>query len=163
MKQYIFITLLLTLAFKALSCECVEYTLEDLDSVSYSYDEIILIGDVIEDGSNFKIVVSEILKGDVYSDTLNGTPKMKLIVEEDTIIGETSCSGRFYNKGRYLIYLNEIIIENNRLYSLGSCSATRSLDMEYLPFCLDYYSDKSKLLNYTNQWIEELRRLKKTD
>lgn len=137
-------------SIQASACECPEYSLEELDQESYAWSDVIVIGDITKTGTKFEIEVSEVLKGQVQKDTLEGLTDI-----------EVPCTFYTSRKGTYLIYLRKTTIDGNTYYYSSECLGSRMLNLAYYPVSL-IGSNKSKqeLLDMTNSWIEELRKKK---
>ncbi|MUP46063.1 hypothetical protein E0K83_09940 [Gramella sp. BOM4] len=145
--------LLITLAFKSAACECPEYRLRELDNESYNWSDVIVIGDVVKTGRNYKIRVRELLKGNTKSSVLNGT-----IIGEDEIFN--SCTDHPNEKGKYLFYLKQIQKNAKTYYLYSQCLGTRRLDFGSVIIPLRTDKSKSDLIGETADWIEEMRRRK---
>ena len=153
--KYIFLILFTAFLIpRSYSCECPETSLNQLDSLSYSQYDLVIIGEVIKTGINYEIVVKEVFKGQTDSDTLKGTIYLNSEKEE------SSCTSIFHKNGNYLLYLDKKKINNKTYCYTDECNASRSLDTTVLPFVLDWQKPKGELLQYTNDWIEQLRLLK---
>lgn len=153
-KIIIYFSLFLFLfSTKVFACDCGIYDLKQIDGRSYKYSDLIIIGNVIKTGENYKIKIIEILKGNCTKRTIKGT-----ITNEKGYTN--SCFTTPRTKGKYIFYLNEI--KNRKgYYSYSSCSGSRPLDMSIYPISLESNKSKSELISETNNWIDSLR-LKKT-
>ncbi|KAA5536042.1 hypothetical protein [Paenimyroides baculatum] len=146
----IFITLLLFISTSRLfACDCGESDLKKIDERSYKYSDLIIIGDVVKTGENYKIKVIEVLKGEEKDKIIRGT-----VTDERGYTN--SCFTIPREKGRYIFYLNEIK-KGKYFYSYSSCSGSRPLNMSVYPISLKTKMDKSELISETNNWIEILR------
>ena len=146
----IFITLLLFISTSRLfACDCGELDLKRLDERSYKYSDLVIIGDVVKTGENYKIKIVEVLKGKKKGTIIKGT-----ITDEKGYTN--SCFTIPREKGRYIFYLNEIK-KKKYFYSYSSCSASRPLNMSVYPISLKTEKNKSELISETNNWIETLR------
>ena len=155
-KVFVILLALMTISSISYACECPMYDLQKLDKESYQWCDVIVIGEVIKTGTNYKIKVVEVLKGCIERDTLNGTT-----VGENNEVN--SCSYFPSIKGRYIFYLSKITKNGQTYYEYSQCDGTRLLNMEILPISL--HSDKSKeeLIQETVKWIEYLRELRKNE
>ena len=153
MKNTLTTIVLLLFTFTLIACECPEYDLKTLDKVSYEMSDVVIIGVVVKTGTNFKIVVVELLKGTIKSDTLDGT-----VYESDDAIN--SCSFFPRDKGKYLFYLNRVILKGKTYYQYSECLGTRMLNMAVYPVSLHTEKTKKELIIDTNLWIDEMRRKK---
>lgn len=144
----IFITLLLFMFTSRLfGCDCGDLDLRSLDERSYKYSDLVIIGDVIKTGENYKIKIVEVLRGEKKGTIIKGT-----ITDEKGYTN--SCFTIPREKGRYIFYLNEI---KKKKYSYSSCSASRPLNMSVYPISLKTEKNKSELISETNNWIQTLR------
>lgn len=147
---FLFLILSFFSTTKLLACECPQYELDILDEKSYEFSDLIIIGEVIKTGSDYKIKVIEVLKGNITEQIINGT-----ITDEKEYIN--SCLSLPKIKGKYLFYLNEIKKKDKKFYTYSSCSGTRLLDMSSLPVSLSSNKTKSELVKETENWIKILR------
>jgi hypothetical protein len=143
MKKTISI-LLIIISLKSFACECPEYDLQKLDSESYEWSDLVLIGEVIKTGTNFQIKVTETLKGKVTEDGLLG-----------------GCSFFPNEKGEYLFYLKETKKNGKSFYLYSQCLGTRRMDFENDVIPLRTNKTKAELIVATEKYIEELRKRKK--
>jgi hypothetical protein len=153
MKKTISI-LLIIISLKSFACECPEYDLQKLDSESYEWSDLVLIGEVIKTGTNFQIKVTETLKGKVEERIINGTT-----VTEDGLLG--GCSFFPNEKGEYLFYLKETKKNGKSFYLYSQCLGTRRMDFENDVIPLRTNKTKAELIVATEKYIEELRKRKK--
>ena|SRR5690554_5209579 len=131
------------------ACECSEYSLEKLDQESYAWSDVIVIGDIIKTGTKYKIEVSEVLRGQVQKETLEGFTEL-----------DEPCTFYPSRKGTYIIYLRKIVIEDSTYYYSSECLGSRLLNLAYYPVSLKSNKSKEELLDMTNSWIDELRKRK---
>lgn len=148
------LVLLLTMSIDLFACECPEYDLKKMDKESYDWSDIILIGDVIKTGTNYQIKVTEILKGNVENSIIDGTT----VTEDDLFYG---CSSFPSDKGKYLFYLKKTQKNGQIYYLYSQCLGTRKLDFETTPIALRTDKTKSELIDETEKWMDELRKIKK--
>ena len=146
--------LLQTISFKSIACECPLYGLRELDNESYEWSDLVIIGNVIETGTNYQIEVTEILKGDLEDEVIYGTT----ITEDGLFDG---CSFFPQDKGKYLFYLKPTEKNGQTFYLYSQCLGTRQLNFDSLPIPLRTDKSKSELITETKDWIEELRKRKK--
>ena len=143
--------LFLTISINSLACECAEYNLKELDNESYEWSDLVIIGEAIKTGKQYEIKVTEILKGNVEGQIINGT----VVTEDDEFDG---CSFFPRNKGEYLFYLKKTIKNGQPFYLYSQCLGTRQLNFETYPISLSTDKTKSELIAETEEWIEELRK-----
>ncbi len=153
MRQILTIFMFLALSVKMIACECPEYNLEKLDKVSYEWSDVILIGEIIKTGIDYKIMVIEDLKGKMNEKIIVGKT-IGDTLEFDTC---TFCPNR---KGEYLLYLKKIVINGIVYYYSSECLGSRLLNLEYSPVSLDTKKSKEEIISETNNWINKLRKEK---
>ncbi len=147
--------LLLIFSINSFACECsLSVDLRILDKESYEYSDIVLIGDVVKTGANYRIKVIEVLKGNVENSIISGT-----LIDEEGMID--SCSYFPSEKGKYLFYLNEIVKNEETFYLYSQCGGTRKLNLDIRPLSLISEKSKTELIAETENWIDELRKRKK--
>ncbi len=146
------LTLLLAISLQSFACECGEYKLRELDSLSYESSDLVIIGNVIKTGINYQIEIIEVLKGTVQKEIIYG-----LVVSKDGYVN--SCTSYPDKKGKYLFYLNRVE-ENGIFYEYSQCSGTRKLDFSTVVVSLDTNKTKKELIAETEKWIDELRKRK---
>ncbi len=153
MKQILLIITTLVLSAKIFACECPEYNLEKLDKESYEWSHVILIGEIINTGTEYEIKVIELLKGKI---------------DENIIIGKTIGDNEEFNtctfypnrKGEYLLYLKKTIIKGVTYYYSSQCLGSRLLNLDYTPVSLITEKSKTEIISETNKWINILREKK---
>ena len=151
MRTLLFI-LLFTYSTLNYACECGEYDLTELDERSYEYSDVVLIGEVIKTGINYRIRVKEVLKGKVETSIILGT-----IYKNG---GYNTCTGIPRRLGEYLFYLEKFTEKRQTLYRYSSCLGSRLLNFEAVVIPLRTNKKKSELIDQTNQWIRKLRKEK---
>jgi hypothetical protein len=154
MRHFLIIPLLLLFFTKGHTCECPEYKLRKLDSLSYAYSDLVLIGTIVKIGSEYKIKILELLKGETKDEILIG-----LTGGEDEIF--STCSFYPNKTGEYLLYLNRKAIKGRTIYYASECLGSRLLNSDYYPISLNENESKEVLIQETNEWISELRKQKK--
>lgn|GEM_PF-3083621 len=142
--------LLLTISIKSFACECPEYELRELDSLSYEWSDLVIIGNVIKTGTNFQIQVTEILKGIVSEKIIYGTT-----IAKDGL--DDGCSFSPNQKGEYIFYLKKTEKNGQPFYLYSQCLGTRPLNFDFYPIPLRTDKSKSELIAATENWIDELR------
>jgi len=153
MRNILTLVFVFTISIVSIACECPEYDLKTLDKESYEWSDVIVIGEVIKTGANYKIIVTELIKGKTESDTLLGT-----IYESDGVIN--SCLFFPNQKGKYLFYLNKIKLNGKTYFQYSQCLGTRMLNMETYPISLETKKTKEELIEETKLWIEAMKRKK---
>lgn len=148
------IILLLTISFQTFACECPEYELNELDNESYKWSDLIVIGNVIKTGMNYKISVTETLKGEIENQIIYGTT-----VSTGELID--TCSFFPKDKGKYLLYLKRTERYGQPFYLYSQCLGTRLLSLDSYPISLMTDKSKSELVAETENWIKKLRNRKK--
>lgn len=152
MRIYLATILVLTLFIKGYSCECpIYHQVRTLDSISYERSDLVIIGSIVKIGTEYKIKIIEILKGESKNEILIG-----LSDGEDEVF--STCTFYPNRKGVYLLYLNRKIIEGRSIYYSSKCSGTRLLSLEYYPSSLSSKLSKKLVIKETNEWIEKLRK-----
>ena len=144
------LVLAISASFNLFSCECGEYELRELDSMSLMTSSAVLLGKVIKKGAIFQIEVIEVFKGEVSGKIIYGT----LEYEEGFI---ESCASFPYYEGMSLFYLDKIEKLGKTYFMLSDCSASRPLNHENDPVSLFTDKSKSELIAETEDWIEYLR------
>lgn len=145
--------MILTFSAKSIACECPEYNLENLDKVSYEWSDVILIGEIIKTGTDFKIKVTEVLKGKIVANIIIG----KTIGDSEEF---NNCTFYPNRKGEYLLYLKKIVINGMICYYSSECLGSRLLNLDYSPVSLDTRKSKEEIIAETNKWISKLRKEK---
>ena len=125
MRLSITIIIFFASIIKGFSCECPEYELKELDSLSYRWSDIVVIGRVTKVGSKYKVKIKEVLKGKVESKEITGLSEG----QDDVFI----CTFLPRQNGDYLLYLKGITIEEKSYYYSSDCLGSRSLDMKDSP------------------------------
>ena len=124
-KSLIFIFLLFVFSSsKTFSCDCIPFTLKELQKISYEDSELIFVADAkLLDRRNgaFKLIILEQFKGKSKSDTLE-------------IIPNNSCS-LFLESGRWLIYAD---VTDDGTILVADCGPTRSFRDPHLVGVKDY-------------------------
>ena len=146
--------LLLTICIHSFACECPEYNLKDLDYQSYEWSDLIIIGNIIKTGTNYKIDVKEVLKGKTTTDIIEG-----MTIGENEVLN--NCTFYPRTKGEYLLYLKMVLIDGETYFYSSECLGSRLLNLEYIPVSLNTEKSKSQLIDETMEWIIELRKGKK--
>ncbi len=146
--------LLLTISAQSFACECLGYSLADLDKESSEWSEIILIGNIVKTGDNFKVEVNEVLKGEITSCEIEG-----LTIGKNEVFN--NCTFYPREKGEYLLYLRTIKIDGKNYYYSSQCLGSRLLNLTYGPVSLNEKKSKAQLIEETKQWIDQLRSRRK--
>ncbi|WP_299762528.1 hypothetical protein [uncultured Pontibacter sp.] len=150
MKVLLIIIFSLTVSIQAFACECPELTLQELDKESYEWSEVVLTGTLTKAGKRYKVIVSEVLKGEVEGSILFGLTEG----DEEIFV----CTFFPHIEGEYLLYLKKTTIGKKTYYYSYACLGSRSLNMEDIPVALRTEESKEKLIKETKAWIAELRR-----
>lgn len=146
--------LLLTISVHSFACECLEYKLAELDKVSYEWSDLIIIGNIINTGSNYQIEINEVLKGKITNGVIEG-----LTIGENEVFNNCTFNPR--TKGEYLLYLKMVVINGKTFYYSSECLGSRLLNLEYKPVSLNTEKSTAQLIDETMEWINELRKERK--
>lgn len=152
MRQILVLIFIITLSIKAFACECPEYKLKELDRESYDWSDVVLIGNISETGVEYQIEIKEILKGKIIGNKIEG-----LTIGNNEVFN--NCTFYPRKKGEYLLYLKMIEIEGKIYYYSSECLGSRLLNFEFKPVSLGTEKSKNELIDETNKWIEELRKI----
>jgi YHS domain-containing protein len=156
MKQFLTIIFILLSSSKIFACECPEYNLKELDTESYEWSDIVLIGNISNTGTKYQIEIKESLKGKITDNTIQG-----LIISKSEVFN--TCTFYPRKKGEYLFYLKIIVIDGKTYYYSSECLGSRLLNFENQPVSLLTNKTKEELIKETEIWIEELRKSKNND
>lgn len=151
MKPILLIIALTLVPFYSDACECLELSLEKLDNESYEWAEVIVIGEIIQLGSEYHIEVKENIKGETDSKIIGLTQG-----ENQVFI----CTWYPNRKGEYLLYLKVIEMNGEKYYYASECLGSRLLSLDFQPASLHSDKDKETLISQTNDWLIELRKRK---
>ncbi|WP_418510580.1 hypothetical protein [Corallibacter sp.] len=131
------------------ACDCPEYQISEIDSISFDKNEIVLIGKIIIIQEDlYEIEIKEVLKGKVENKKIIGVFSLRQGFR-------SSCS--FYPKYKtdFLLYLTPVLFDNQIYYYASQCSGSRSLDQKQKPVA-SYESDKH-LKDWTEEWLEQMK------
>jgi hypothetical protein len=106
------------------ACDCHIKTLKENQTLSYSYAQLIFVGEVVEIDTatrNYKVEIVELLKGALKSNTVIG-------------IATTSCSG-FPGLGLWIIYADSF---DGETIEFSSCGMSRSFSDPQYAMVKDY-------------------------
>lgn len=148
--------LLLAISVNSFACECSEYNLKELDIKSYEWSDLIIIANIKNEGTNYKIDVKEVLKGKITNDTIVG-----LTIGENIVFN--NCTFYPRTKGEYLLYLKTVVIDSKTYYYSSECLGSRLLNLEYKPVALNTEKSKAELIDETILWISELQKRENDD
>ena len=154
MRVPLIITLLWVLFLKGHACECPEYEIRKLDSISYANSDLVLIGTIEKIGNEYKIKVIELFKGEAKDLILIG-----LTGGEDEVF--STCTFYPRRTGEYILYLNRKIINGRTIYYASECLGSRLLNSDYFPVSLKQKESKEIIIQKTNEWISYLRKQNK--
>ena len=150
MKALLTIIPIIFFVINVYSCECEEYnSLKELDSISYEWSDVVLVGNIFKIGTEYKIKVTEVLKGKIDNDTING-----YTVGEEEVFND--CTFSPYLKGMYLLYFKKLQIKNGVVYYASQCLGSRSLDMKVCPV-FSGNANERQAIQETKLWLNEMR------
>jgi hypothetical protein len=141
------------MSFHSYSCECSESKLKELDKQSYEWSDLVIIGDIIKTGTKYQVQINEVLKGKITISRIEG------MTEGENDVFDT-CTFYPHVKGKYLLYLKEVVINGKTSYYSSTCLGSRMLNFESSPVSLIMENSLDQLIDETSEWIKELRNRK---